>query len=117
MKHFHFSLNEFSDEMMYKYAKPFAGSVLPEDITRGKLGDCFDCSLIQATRNPKYKYVEGFVYSMKEKDWIHHAWLTDEKEENAYDPTWYAVNGQGKEMPVPYLYLGVVMDTKKLPTL
>ncbi len=76
----------------------------PGDEFRGKVGDCYDSSMIVALRG-KYRYVEGIARNPKDpEDWILHAWVTDG--ENAYDPTWSAAIF-GKVIPVPTVYIGI----------
>lgn len=98
--------------------------VLPKDIARGKVGECFDHCAIQAILSRgKYQYVEGYVYSPVSDDWLHHAWLTkagvsrDAEKHVGYDPTWKALDAKGGEHPMHhagFIYVGVPADTKKM---
>lgn len=91
-----------------RFGKNYRSQLLPNDIERGRVGDCFDHCTIQAMRNRKYKYVEGIALEPGTKDsWMLHAWLTDG--ESAFDPTWLAIKG-GEKMPVPTIYIGVEME-------
>lgn len=93
-----------------KYGKQYKPAFLPKDIKRGKLKTCFDTCLVQAL-DGKYRYVEGLAKNPRKKDdWILHAWLTDGR--HAFDPTWYAADPLGFEMPVPTIYIGIEMPTR-----
>lgn len=106
-------MNPFADKVINTLGKVYFPALLPSEIERGKLGDCFDHCLIQALYNPQYQYVEGLVYSPLRKEWIYHAWLTDGI--YAYDPTWHAKDITGKELPLSMMkYIGVEMDVKKV---
>ena len=93
------------------YGKVFEPKICPPFLKRGKVGDCFDCVLINALMFEGFKYVEGVARSPTTGEWLHHAWLTDEKERFAYDVTWKAYNKfTHEEMPVPTKYVGIVLD-------
>lgn len=115
------------EKQIHDHGAFFQPAVLPKDIKRGPMGKCFDVCLLIALSNPEFRYVEGLAYPLKastevspgivvkqEPDWILHAWLTDETGEIAYDPTWYAVDKDGIEVPPPVVYHGIVMDAKKV---
>lgn len=105
-------MNSFATKIMANRAVIYKPATLPEDIERGKLGDCFDHCLLQAAKNEKYTYVEGYVFSPLRQEWIYHAWLTDG--EHAFDPTWRATNAAGEDVVLFMMkYIGVPMDTKK----
>ena len=101
-------------EVVMIHGKQFKPAILPSEIKRGKMGDCFDVCILNAMNNKKYKYVEGFVRNPKDKDhWIMHAWLTDG--EHAFDPTWIALDKRDKkEIPIPTIYVGIEMNTMKV---
>ena len=103
-------------ETIHKKSKHMYSAPLPADIARGEIGDCFDHCVVQALISKgKYKYVEGLVYINKE--WIYHAWLTDEQGINAFDPTWKMETGTGEVKNIPSSfahYLGVIMDLEKV---
>lgn len=109
-------MNKFLKKVIHERAKRMHSAPLPADIARGDIGDCFDHCVIQALKsNGKYRYVEGLAYINKE--WIYHAWLTDEQCFNAFDPTWKMETGAGeiKNIPSSFIhYLGVVMDLQKV---
>lgn len=88
---------------------PHSPAYLPKNVIRGRVGDCFDCCIINAMRSPEYKYVEGIAKSPKTGEWIYHAWLTNGRD--AFDPTWKLVMG-GEDHPVPTEYIGIQMETK-----
>lgn len=96
-----------------KKGKQFTPALCPDFIRRGKLGRCFDnCILNAIQQEGKLKYVEGIGRDVRTGDWIMHAWLTDETETYAYDPTWFARRkSDNVEFPFPTDYLGIVMDT------
>lgn len=89
--------------------KRYMPALLPDDISRGKLGECFDTCIMIATENRKYKYVEGYASPPGTKVPILHAWLTDG--EHAFDPTWDCFNQFGERKPIPATYIGMEMDT------
>ncbi len=105
-------MNKFFKKAIHFKGKHFYGSILPKEIPRGEIGDCFDHCLAIAKTFSKYKYVEGLA--LVNKKWIYHAWLTEEGQEQlALDPTWYAVNKQGERVPLEMIqYIGVKMDTE-----
>lgn len=103
-------LYEISSLIHQAGAQRFKPAVLPKDIARGKVGECFDWCIVQAICHPKYTYVEGLAREPGNDRWILHAWLTDG--EHAFDPTWGAFDNSGRELPMPSEYLGLTMDTK-----
>jgi len=106
-------MNQFFKKVIHEKAKVYHPALLPKEIPRGKVGDCFDFCLALCVTHPEYRYVEGLVFINNK--WIYHAWLTDSEGILAYDPTWKAVTKEGKEMPLFMAkYFGVVMDTKKV---
>lgn len=98
------------EEEILAIGKTYIPAPLPEDIPRGKVGDCFDhCILVALTG--RYRYVEGIARAPDNKgQWILHSWLTDGV--NAYDPTWHMEDGEGRIYPVNTEYVGVEMDAK-----
>ena len=81
------------------------------DIPSGKVGDCFDHCLISVLTRSHLKYVEGIAINPLDRtEWILHAWLSDGL--YAYDPTWLAKDKEGKEIPVPTLYIGIPFETR-----
>lgn len=106
------TLEETVVNVLYDVSRQFKPAVLPSDIDRGRLGDCFDHCLIQALKSDKYDYVEGFATDPNnpEGDMLLHAWLTDGV--HAFDPTWIATDDNGIERPFPSIYMGLVIDKK-----
>lgn len=93
------------------HGKKYIPAMLPPEIERGRVGDCFDWTLIQAHLNPKYKYVEGIAKRLNKDEWVLHAWLTDGV--HAFDCTWGVQFNQGGQVyPLPTEYIGVEIDTK-----
>lgn len=108
--------NPFMKKMIHEKGKQYYSAILPKEIVRGKVGDCFDYCLAIAVILPKYRYVEGIAMvnvGTPTAGFIHHAWLTDEEGLVAYDPTWRA-DREGIEMPMPAHYIGVLMHTDKV---
>lgn len=101
-----------------KVGKFYEPALLPEGIERGDVGKCFDTCMMAAIRNPHLRYVEGVAMTFAGKDmvakikgkWVLHAWLTDG--EKAFDPTWYALDPEGKERVMPTVYVGIEMDIR-----
>jgi hypothetical protein len=115
------------EQQVHKHGKFFQPAILPKDIKRGPMGKCFDVCLLHALHNPDLQYVEGIAFPIRPSvevspgivvndrpQWILHAWLTDAEGKIAYDPTWYATDKDGKEVPPPIVYHGIVMDAKKV---
>ena len=101
-------MNSFAEKLINQKGKQFYAGPLPEELIRGKVGDCFDWCLALAKMFPKYKYVEGGAFINGE--WHHHAWLTEDGK-TALDPTWSAKTKEGKYIPLTMVhYVGVVMD-------
>lgn len=98
------------------YAAPFTPTECPGDVRHGKVGTCFDTSMVNALRG-KYRYVEGVARDIRTGEWMLHGWLTGERagmERPAYDPTWRIVieNGGARVIaPIPTAYQGIVLDT------
>lgn len=108
-------MNKFFKEKIHTHGKRHYGAVLPKELPRGRIGDCFDHCILLAMMFPQYRYVEGIAKVPNKKDWIYHAWLTDEKGEVAYDPTWHAKDESEEDVGTFMIhYIGVVMDTKKV---
>lgn len=87
----------------------YTPALLPADIERGKVGDCFDWCALQASKNKQYKYVEGLASTPDDPEFYTlHAWLTDG--DKAFDPTWQAFDNDGVQHPVPSHYFGIEID-------
>jgi hypothetical protein len=97
------------EQYLLKHGTRYTPIVPPEDVIRGKLGTCFDTSILNAIVGGKYRYVEGMAFSRTMGVWCLHAWLTDG--EHAIDPTWRAYDN-GEEMPMPTVYIGIELETK-----
>ncbi len=99
----------FLGKFVHDKGRKFYAALLPDDIERGEVGDCFDWCLIQAAKSGgKYSYCEGVAF-VKGK-WIHHAWMTDREGHMAYDPTWRAVR-YGEMVPLEMVhYIGAKLD-------
>lgn len=95
-------------EKILKEGKRYIPAVLPRAIRRGKLGRCYDNSIVPALATG-YRYVEGIAESPKMRGiWVLHAWLTDGV--FAYDPTWEPGKHKEKEIPIATTYIGVEMQ-------
>lgn len=93
-------------------AQQFDPRPCPPRTLFGKIGKCFDTSLLNALKNTDLFYVEGVAFSIIDKCWVHHAWLTDKKGKVCYDPTWHLQDKITKERKVyNSAYFGVKMDT------
>lgn len=93
-----------------KFGKEYKPALLPPDLRRGRVGWCFDDSIIQLTDpelRKKYSYVEGIARSTPAEPLVLHAWLTDG--EYAYDPTWYAFGLMNEPRIMPAYYVGIEM--------
>lgn len=93
-----------------KFGKEYEPALLPTDLCKGRVGWCFDDSIIQLTDpelRKKYRYVEGLARSTPDEPLVLHAWLTDGL--HAFDPTWWAFDLQNKPRIVPGYYLGIEM--------
>ena len=89
-----------------QHGKEYIPTVAPKYMERGKVGECFDASLLAAYKY-NLKYVEGLAYNPINKRWILHAWVSDGK--HAFDLTWRAYK-DGVEVPMPTKYYGVELD-------
>ena len=104
------NMNKFFKKVIHIKGRHYYGSKLPDEIPRGAVGDCFDHCLAIATMFPEYHYVEGLAFI--DNKWIYHAWLAKDNI-NAFDPTWRAVDKDGKEVSLSMVhYIGVKMDKK-----
>lgn len=101
----------FLNKFVHEKGRRFYPALLPDDIERGKTGDCFDHCIMEVVRSKgKYFYCEGIAYIHGK--WIHHAWMTDAKGQYAYDPTWRATDTNEREVPLKMVnYLGAVLET------
>lgn len=105
---------EIITEKILIHGKKYVPAIVPSELKRGKVGDCFDWTLVQAMLNPKYRYVEGIAKRPSNGEWVLHAWLTDG--EHAFDLTWGMYFGKSVQeakviIPCPTEYIGVEMDT------
>jgi hypothetical protein len=98
-------------EKVLIHGKRYNPAMLPNEIKRGKVGDCFDTALIQTLKNPKFRYVEGIAKRPSNGEWVLHAWLTDGV--NAFDPTW-GILFLGKFFPLKTEYIGIEMNAKQV---
>jgi len=49
------------------------------------------------------------------KKWVLHAWLTDETDQVAFDPTWgIQFEKDGIVFPLPATYIGITLETEKV---
>lgn len=94
--------------LISRMGKSYTPALLPKDIKRFPVGQCFDGCAIQALHNRKYRYVEGMCKPAHEDRWFLHAWLTDGT--HAFDPTWAAIDDNGVHHPIPAEYVGIEMD-------
>jgi len=110
---------EIITEKVLIHGKKYIPAITPSELQRGRIGDCFDWTLVQALMNyPKYKYVEGIAKRPTTNDFVLHAWLTDGV--HAFDLTWGMYFGKSKEeaekagrvLPLPIDYIGIEMDAK-----
>ena len=110
---------EIITEKVLIHGKSYVPAIVPSEITRGRVGDCFDWTLVQALIHyPKYKYVEGIAKRPSNGEWVLHAWLSDGV--HAFDLTWGAYFGKSREeaiknnrvLPCPTEYIGIAMDAK-----
>lgn len=93
-----------------KFGKEYIPALLPADLKRGRVGWCFDDSIIQLTDprlRQKYRYVEGLARSTPDEPLVLHAWLTDGV--HAFDPTWWAFGIFKEPRVVPGYYVGIEM--------
>lgn len=102
-------MNEYADKLIHEKGKQYYAGLLPKEIPRGKVGDCFDWCLVLALKHPEYQYCEGMV--LIQGKWYYHAWLTKDGM-TAVDPTWMAIdNKTNEEIPLSMAhYIGVKMD-------
>lgn len=100
----------FLEEFVHQKGRRFYAAMLPTDIQRGLPGDCFDHCLLQAMYSRgKYQYCEGVA--LIDGKWIHHAWLSDMDSLYAFDPTWRAVDKDGKDQPLEMVfYCGATLN-------
>ena len=96
------------EKIILEKGKNYIPKLAPKNIKRGKVGDCFDTSIIAALKH-NLKYVEGMARNPHTGEWILHAWVSDGV--HAFDLTWYAENAYGEMFAVQTEYVGVEMDT------
>jgi len=92
-----------------KHGTRYEPTICPGVIIRGRIGDCFDASLMNVLVNG-FTYVEGIARNPLDGQWIHHAWVTDGTGK-AYDPTWKAMR-LGVEVLLPTEYVGIPLKAK-----
>lgn len=95
-------------KIIARRGKMYEPALLPKNLKRGRVGECFDTCTVLAYKNPAFRYVEGIARVSKK--WIHHAWLTDGVK--AYDPTWISFDNEGKEVAIPGEYIGIEMNVR-----
>ena len=100
-------LNDELEATIRRLGKSYTPALLPSDIIRGKLGFCFDTSVMVAfTSRGKYRYVEGMAQDpAQDGKWILHGWVTDGV--HAFDPTWQALDDNGNQQILPVEYIGI----------
>lgn len=98
-------------EYFVKHGTRYEATICPGIIIRGRVGDCFDASLMNVLVNG-FTYVEGIAKNPLNGEWIHHAWVTDGTGK-AYDPTWKLLK-HGVEVLLPTEYIGIPLKTKPL---
>lgn len=94
-----------------RFGKEYEPALLPADLKRGRVGWCFDNSIIQLTDpdlRKKYRYVEGIARATPDEPLTLHAWLTDGI--HAFDPTWWAFGLHNELRIMPGYYCGIEMD-------
>lgn len=107
------NLDRTTKIIVLQLGQEYEPAVLPSDIPRGQVGNCFDwCALQTAKLHPKYGYVEGIVSNPENpKEWVLYGWMTDGV--HAFDPTWNAIKDvTGKEVPMPSVYIGIGFDIR-----
>lgn len=107
-------MNYAIQQYIMKHGKQYQPATCPEYIKRGEVGDCFDTCVLNLLTNKHLRYIEGLAaHPFEENVWILHSWLTDEKGEVAYDPTWMN-NYNGEALPVLTIYMGIEIPTDTL---
>lgn len=91
-------------EKVLIHGKKYIPAIVPDNLVRGRVGDCFDHTLVQALESG-FQYVEGIAKRPTTNDWVIHAWLTDGI--HAFDLTWGMYFGKGKVLPLPTEYIGI----------
>ena len=113
-------------DWIVRTGKYYTSALLPNDIERGEIGECFDTCALRVAHHvfvkgkAKYRYVEGVAMCFAGTDrldklkgiWVLHAWLTDGV--HAFDTTWLTLNPQGKEVAMPAIYVGFEMKIKQV---
>lgn len=109
-------LTDYEHDLIVKLGKTYSSAALPEDVTFGRLGWCFDdCVVRTVLSKGKYRYVEGVASDPEAYTWVLHAWITDGV--HAFDPTWSHWDNKNKarvRMPLPSAYIGIEMDILKV---
>lgn len=100
------------EDLIERLGKSYEPALLPKDIRRGRLGNCFDeCALASMNSRGQYRYVEGVAIAAMDNKPVLHAWLTDGKK--AFDPTWRATDKTtDKDVAFPGVYFGIEMDIR-----
>ena len=96
-------------DWLFENGTSYTSALLPKEVHRGPVGQCYDVCLLNAVMQKNLRYVEGIALSRKDHEWIQHAWLTDGT--YAYDPTWKALDRAGNEVAIPTAYIGVEIPT------
>ncbi len=105
-------ITKLIEDIVKKHGKSYVLALLPDDLERGKIGDCFEHCLFSAFLSQRvnnkraYYYVEG-IAGCEAIGFAHHAWLTDGN--HAYDPTWYVIcDDSGKRVDISmFSYFGI----------
>lgn len=104
---------EIITEKVLIHGKKYVPAQCPKDLIRGKIGNCFDHTLLMALDHPHYKYVEGIAKRPTTGDWVLHAWLTDGV--HAFDTTWGMLFKDGTWLPIPTVeYIGIEIDARAM---
>ena len=98
-------------DLLKAFGKEYKSAPLPIEIEFGSPGTCFDWCVMQVSKYPRYRYVEGFTTEPNSTTPVLHAWLTDGT--HAFDPTWRPVDldtFEDRRVALPCTYIGIEMD-------
>lgn len=98
-------------EYVLRNGKEYVSALLPNDLKRMPLHQCFDNCAVTALTS-KYRYVEGIAQNPHTRKFMAHAWLTDGV--HAFDVTWGAFNEKNEEIPFPGKYFGIEMPIQEV---